>query len=91
MTQATKTPPLEHAEERRLHRAGELADLVEKDRAALRALERADVLPLGAGERAAFVAEELALEQGLGERRAVDADERRAPSRRSMQGSRTES
>src|SRR5687768_2731656 len=42
----------------------------------MRRLELAD-LPLGgAGERAALVAEELAFEQCLGERRAVETDER---------------
>ena len=59
--------------------AGErqLADLVEEERAALRRLEGALPGRDGAGERAPLVAEELALDQALGQRRAVDGDERR--------------
>ena len=41
---------------------------------------------LGAGERAALVAEELGLEQLLGERRAVQRDERAAASRETRDG-----
>jgi glutamyl-tRNA reductase len=44
-----------------------LADLVEEQRAAVGGLEEADLLAIGAGERAALVAEQLALEQGLGQ------------------------
>jgi hypothetical protein len=55
---------LEHAEQDRLQRRRELADLVEQERAAVRALERADVASIGARERAALVAEQLAREQG---------------------------
>ena len=39
-------------------------------------LEQAALLPVGAGERAALVAEQLALEQRLGQRRAGDVHER---------------
>ena len=54
----------------------ELADLVQEHRAALGGLEPALLLHDGAGERAALVAEQLALEQRLGDRRAVDGDKR---------------
>ncbi len=56
-------PPLEHAQERRLHRRLQLADLVEEHRPAVRRLERADVRALGARERARLVAEQLAADQ----------------------------
>ncbi len=45
---------------------GQLADLVEKDRAAGGSVEPAGLLAVGAGERAALVAEQLALDQALG-------------------------
>ena len=40
--------------------------------------ERAAAQAIGAGERAALVAEQLALDELLGQRRAVDGDERRS-------------
>ena len=54
----------------------EVADLVEEDRASVRDLEAADAALEGARERAALVAEELALDERAGERGAVDRDER---------------
>ena len=58
-----------------------LGDLVEEQRAAIGELEAA-LPPLdGAGERALLVAEELALEQRLGNRRAVDRHERHGRAR----------
>ena len=54
----------------------QLADLVEKQRAAMRQLETARLARVGAGERALLVAEQLGLEQRLGNRGAVDGDER---------------
>ena len=45
----------------------QVADLVEKDRAAVGLLEAADAPGVGAGERAAFVAEQFAFEQGFRE------------------------
>ena len=59
-----------------LQRRRHLADLVEHDRAVLRELELADARSAGAGEGAALVAEQLALEQVGRQRRAVDLDER---------------
>ena len=67
---------LNDAEDLDLGRQRQLADLVEKDRAAGRALEPAGLLAVGAGEGAALVAEELALDEPLGECPAVDPDER---------------
>ena len=54
----------------------QLADLVEEQRAAVGQLEAALALRDGAGERALLVTEQLALEQRLGQRRAVDRHER---------------
>ena len=64
---------LERAQELGLQRERHLADLVEEERAAVGLLEEARRALLGVGERAAHVAEQLALEQRLGHRRAVDA------------------
>ena len=55
---------------------GEQADVVEKQRPAVGRLEQTDAGVLGVGERAAFVPEELGLGERLGQRRAVDRDER---------------
>ena len=55
----------------------ELADLVEEQRAAVGQLEPAALRSPAPGERALLVTEQLALEQGLAERGAVDGDERR--------------
>ena len=49
-----------------------LADLVEEERAAVGLLEEALLVAQRAGEGAALVAEQLALEQVLGQRAAVD-------------------
>ena len=72
----------EHAEELALMGEGELADLVEERRAARRGLEEARFGDRRAGEGAAVVAEELCLDELLGQRRAVDRDERTADPRR---------
>ena len=53
-----------------------LGDLVEEQRAAVRQLERARPPRDRAGERALLVAEQLGLEQRVGNRRAVERDER---------------
>src|SRR5581483_8995453 len=50
-------------------------DFVEEQRAAARQLDLPDAVVDRAGEGAALVAEELGLEQRIGERRAVDRDE----------------
>ena len=70
-----RTLLLEEAEQLRLERGRELADLVEEERAALGRLHAARLIAHGAGERAAHVAEQLAREQLLGQRGAVHDDE----------------
>ena len=65
-----------------LRRGG--VDLVEKDRAGVGGLEPPGAVGDRAGERAADVAEEFALQQALGERAAIDADEGTAASRRKL-------
>ena len=67
---------LQHAQQPHLGRGRHVADLVEEDGAAVRRLEQALLVAGGAGEAALHVAEQLALEQGLGQRRAVHRDER---------------
>src|SRR5437870_806059 len=61
---------LEDAQELGLHREAHLGDLVQEDRALVRELEAASTLGLRAGEAPLLVAEELGLEERLGERRA---------------------
>ena len=53
-----------------------LADLIEEHRSAIRGLEQPPLLLTGVGECAAFVTEEFAFEQLLGQRRTCDVDER---------------
>src|SRR5439155_22559706 len=73
---------LEEAQELHLRRPRDLAHLVEEERAAVRLLEAAFAATDGAGERALLVSEELALEQRLRERRAVQTHERFVRARR---------
>ncbi len=68
---------LEHAEHLGLHGEAHVADLVEEEGPAVRPLDEPRAL-LDARRHAAFDAEKLALEQRLGQRRAVDGDERSA-------------
>jgi hypothetical protein len=75
---------LERAQQLDLERDRHLRDLVEEERAAVRPLEDALLGLRGAGEAAAFVAEELALDQRLGDRTAVDRDERRGTPRAAL-------
>ena len=67
---------LQHAQELRLRGQAHLADLVEEQHAARRQLDLPGLGLLRAGERAALVAEQLRLEQLLGQRGAVQRDER---------------
>src|SRR5690606_18975487 len=67
---------LQDAKELGLKGEVELADLVEEDRAAVGLLEAPAVALGRAGERAALVAEERALDQVLRDRAAVLDDER---------------
>ena len=66
---------LEGAEELGLHAERELADFVEEDDAAVGGFEEAGLLHFCVGEGAPFVAEEGALDEGLGDGGAVDFDE----------------
>src|SRR5439155_6417813 len=72
---------LEEAQELRLQLERQLADLVEEERPAFRRLDASRLVLERAGERALHVAEELAFEEVLGERRARDGDERSMPAR----------
>ena len=67
---------LQHAQQLDLQRGGHVADLVEEERAAVGDLEQPRLILHRAGERAAHVAEQRALEQVVVERRAVLDDER---------------
>ena len=75
---------LEDAEELGLQLDGNLADLVEEERAAVRQLPGAEPALIGAGEGASLVAEHLALHQPGGNGRAVDGDERLVLARRKL-------
>ena len=70
-TDALDFAVLNHAQELGLHGERGLADFVEKDGAAVGVFEQAGPRIGRSGERAADVAEELAFEQGIDQRRAV--------------------
>src|SRR6185437_9743829 len=65
-----------------LHRQRGVGDLVEKERAAIGDLEAAQTPAVRAGEGARFMPEELTVEEALGERGAIELDERPVPARR---------
>ena len=67
---------LQHAEELGLETGGDLADLVEQQRAAVGQLESPAAEAIGAGERAFLVAEQFAFQQMLAEGGAVDGQHR---------------
>ncbi len=67
---------LQRAQHLRLRLQAHVADLVEEQRAAVGELELAAPIRGGAGERSLDVPEQLALDQLLGDRGAVDFDER---------------
>src|SRR4029077_20673238 len=69
-------PLLEHAQQLRLERSRQIADLVQEQRASTRRLDEAWPPALRARERPERMAEKLALEQGGRDRAAVDRDER---------------
>ena len=69
-------PLLQRAQQLDLHGRRGLPHLVEEERAAVGGLEEALLALPGVGEGALHVPEQLALEQGVGQRPAVDADER---------------
>ena len=66
---------LEHPQELGLEIRRHLGDLVEEQRAPVRLLEQPRLVRGGAGERALDVAEQLGLDEVLGQRRAVDLDQ----------------
>ena len=65
---------LERPQELGLHTDRQLADLVQKQRAAVRRLEEARLRFDRAGKRSAHMTKELALEERVDHRRAVDGD-----------------
>src|SRR5262249_27815387 len=79
---AVEGPRVEHAQELRLDLPDHLADLVEEQRPAVGHLDEPWLLVAGARERAALVAEELALQQRRRHGRAVQVDERLRRARR---------
>ena len=72
---------LEHAEQFELQLGRGGVDFIEEDGAGVGGLEAAGAVGHGAGERAADVPEQFALQQVFGQGAAVDADERAAASR----------
>ena len=68
-------PVLQDAQQLHLQARRHVADLVEEERPPLGEGEAPGLVALGAGEGPGLVAEELRLEEGLGERAAVDGDE----------------
>ncbi len=67
---------LQHAQQLGLQRQGQVADLVEEQRAAVGHLEFADArLAVGAGKGAGGGAEQFGLDQAFRNRRDVDRDE----------------
>ncbi len=73
---AIEMPVGQDAQQAGLQFGRHVADFVEEQRTALGLLETPTSLRLGAGERAALVAEQFGFEQILGNRRGVDGDER---------------
>ena len=67
---------LQDVQELGLERGRDLGDLIEVDRAVVRVLELPQPAPVGTGEGAPLVAEQLGFEEARRERRAVDLDER---------------
>src|SRR2546423_3148827 len=72
---AAKLAVLQESQKLRLRRQRQLADFVEEERAAVGRLDEAGAVAVGAGERAAHAAEQLALDERLRQRRAVDGGE----------------
>src|SRR5438309_9206042 len=68
-------PLLKEAQQLDLERQRYVADLVQKQGAALGQLDLADVRLDRSGEGAALIAEQFGLEEVLGDRRAVDSNE----------------
>ena len=69
-------PLFQHAQQLDLHVERQVADLVEEDRRVIRQLEASDLSRERAGEGALLAAEQLALDERRGNRRAVHAHHR---------------
>src|SRR5688572_25419859 len=69
---------LQHAQETRLRLEGHVADLIEKERAALGLLETAGHAAQSAGEGALFMTEQFRLDELARNGRHVDGNERSA-------------
>jgi len=67
---------LQHAQQLALQQGRHVADLVEKQRAAVALLELAYAPLVRAGERALFVSKQLAFQQRFGDRRTIDRQKR---------------
>ena len=80
--QALDFAVLQRAQQLGLHAQGQLAHLVQEQRAALGGLKAPGPVGHRAREGAPAVAEQLALGQGFGQRRAVHMHQRLAPARR---------
>ena len=78
LSHAADLSRLEKPQQLDLHALVKLADLVEEERAAIGDLEEPLAVHIGTGEGPLAMAEELALDQVLGQRAAVDRDERAA-------------
>jgi hypothetical protein len=72
----THLPRLDRGQQLDLQAVGQLTDLVEKERAAVGRLEESCLRSPGVREGAALESEQLGLEQGGRNRRAIDVDER---------------
>jgi len=68
---------LKHAQQFDLCAERHIADFIQKNGAVISLLEASDALRRRAGERAAFMAEQLAFQQSFGNGGAIDGDERR--------------
>src|SRR6202008_470756 len=79
-TQAKELTLLEHTQELRLRRQRHLGDFVEEQDPARGQFNLARLRLLCASERAALESEQLGLQEVLRQRRAIDRDERAAPS-----------
>ena len=81
-TEALELAFLQHAQELRLRGEAHLGHLVEEQHAARRQFDLAGLGLVRAREGAALVAKQLGLEQLLGQRGAIQRDERPVPARR---------
>ncbi|MNE33714.1 hypothetical protein D3C80_1274010 [compost metagenome] len=75
-TQSLQLTALQYTQQLGLHGQRQLADFIEKQRAAIGQFELATAVVHRPGEGAANMAEQLAFHQGVGQRGAVEADDR---------------